>query len=154
MQKYSHLNHGLTVIGLICSLGFSPVLTAAMYKWVDVDGNTHYTQSPPPDGVEGDTIKPPSKVDVKGAQKSLEKQQKKADSYQKKREKKAEELAKREADAAQDNKNCEISRSNAASLERPRVDLEDEQGNSYRAPEEERLQRLQKAREDVKKYCN
>ncbi|MCG8614453.1 MAG: DUF4124 domain-containing protein, partial [Pseudomonadales bacterium] len=29
-----------------------------MYKWVDEDGNTHYSQSPPPAGVEGTTIKP------------------------------------------------------------------------------------------------
>jgi Domain of unknown function (DUF4124) len=154
MQKYSHLNHALPLMGLISLLVLSPILPAAMYKWVDAEGNTHYTQSPPPDGIMGDTIKSSSSVDVEAAQKTLEKQQKKVDSYQKKREKQAEEQAKQEADIARSNKNCEISRSNAASLERPRVNLEDEQGNTYSAPEEERLKRLQKAREAIKKHCN
>jgi Skp family chaperone for outer membrane proteins len=154
MQKYNSLNHNLSIVLLSCVMSFSLSVNAEMYKWIDAEGNTHYTQSPPPDGIESATIKQPGKVDVESAQKSLKKQQNKADKLQEKREKEAEEKAKQEADAALDNKNCEISRSNAASLERPRVNLEDEEGNTYSAPEEERLKRLQKAREDVEKYCN
>ena len=153
MHKSSPLNRSLTVSVIICLIGFSSLLSAKMYKWVDADGTTHYTQSPPPDGIEGDTIKPPPSVDVKAAQNELEKQQKRADSYLEQREKSAEEKAKQEADLARDNKNCEISRSNVASLERPRINLEDDKGNVYRAPEEERLARLKKAQEDVAKFC-
>ena len=150
MKKTILLKHiCLIVFGILFSFGAD----AAMYKWTDEDGNTHYTESPPPEGIEGSTISPPPKVDVESAQKALEKQQKKVESYSEAREKRAEEQAKKEAELELDKKNCEIARSNAASLERPRVNLQDEQGNVYKAPEEERLEKLQKAREDVTKYC-
>ncbi|MBM2830851.1 MAG: hypothetical protein HW411_1641, partial [Gammaproteobacteria bacterium] len=54
---------------------------AAMYKWVDADGNVHYTQSPPPEGVESATIKPPPEVDTGNAIKQLEDQKQRADQY-------------------------------------------------------------------------
>ena len=34
------------------------VLHAVTYKWVDEDGNTHYTQSPPPGDTKAETIAP------------------------------------------------------------------------------------------------
>ena len=126
---------------LICLLGFSPILTAEMYKWIDAGGNTHYTQSPPPDGVASVIIKSPGKVDVEASQKSLSQRQKKANLYAEQRKKQADEKARREADKERDNKNCEISRANVASLERPRINRKDEQGNVYRVPEEERQER-------------
>ncbi|GJM17707.1 MAG: hypothetical protein DHS20C13_30340 [Thermodesulfobacteriota bacterium] len=154
MQKNSPLSHHISIIVLICLLGFSSALTAKMYKWVDAKGNTHYTQSPPPDGVEGETITPPGKVDVEAAQKSLDQQRNKADSYAQERKEQSEEKAKQKAEMERKNKNCEISRSNVAKLERPRVTDEDDQGELYSVPEEERLERLKKAREQVKEHCN
>ena len=46
------------VVTFACSTTF-----AAMYKWVDEEGNTHYTQQPPPDGIESKTLKPPPAID-------------------------------------------------------------------------------------------
>jgi uncharacterized protein DUF4124 len=154
MQKTSSINQSFIVMGLVYLMLFSPVLLAKMYKWIDADGNTHYTQSPPPDGIESETIKVPGKVDAESAQKSLEEKKKKVDSYQKQRNEKAEELAKEEEEKKLNSKNCEIARSNASTLERPRVNLKDSEGNFYSASEEERVRRLNQAKEDVKKYCN
>ena len=137
--------------GLLAS--FSQSTTANMYKWIDENGNTHYTQSPPPDGIDGVIIKPPSSVDEDSALKTVEKQKKKADKLLENRKKQAEKEEKEQAEIDRLNKNCEISKSNVASLERPRVNFEDDEGNVYSAPEEERLERLKKAKEDVEEYC-
>lgn len=44
------------------------------YKWLDDEGNTHYTQQPSSAGIESKTIKPPRAVDSSEAEKELEKQ--------------------------------------------------------------------------------
>ncbi|MCP4697318.1 MAG: DUF4124 domain-containing protein [Gammaproteobacteria bacterium] len=36
-------------------------LSAAAYKWVDAEGNVHYSQRPPPSNVKSTVIKPPPK---------------------------------------------------------------------------------------------
>lgn len=47
------------VIGTFLSLIITLPALAGMYRWVDDKGDTHYTQSPPPIGIEGKTIAPP-----------------------------------------------------------------------------------------------
>ena len=44
---------------------------ATTYKWKDANGEIHYTQSPPPEGVTGEKIKAPPKVDTESAVKEL-----------------------------------------------------------------------------------
>jgi hypothetical protein len=44
---------------------------ATTYKWKDANGDIHYTQSPPPDGVTGEKIKAPPKVDTNSAVQEL-----------------------------------------------------------------------------------
>ena len=52
------------IFGLVCLLAISPQLHAKLYKWIDADGNTHYTQQPPPDGITVEDIKLPASVNV------------------------------------------------------------------------------------------
>ncbi len=150
MQKRNLIIH--LSLGLFLS-GIALPVSAAIYKWVDETGRTHYTQSKPPDEVEATTLKSTTKVDTESAQKTLQQQQKKANSALKERQKKAEAAAKQKADAALDNKNCDLAKTNLSRLERPRINLVDDKGETYRAGEDERQRRLKKAREDVAEYC-
>ena len=52
---------------------------ARMYKWVDEEGNTHYTQSPPPGDIEPETLKLPADIDPAISEKSFEKYKKEFD---------------------------------------------------------------------------
>ena len=79
MQKNRPLNQYLMIFSLICLLGVPNQSHARLYKWIDADGNTHYTQQPPPDGIAAEDIKLPASVniDTEQATKSFEEQQKK-----------------------------------------------------------------------------
>jgi len=125
---------------------------AAMYKWVDADGNVHYTQSPPA-GIDSETIKPPPEVDTGNAIKQLEDQKQRADQYLEDQDKQKEEKQKTGTELAQKQALCEQAKARVASYERPRVNIVAEDGTRTRAPEETRLEELKKSKEDVDKYC-
>ena len=59
-----------TISLAICGLLFSFSATAKMYKWVDENGATQYSSTPPV-GADVQVIKPPPKVDSESAQKQL-----------------------------------------------------------------------------------
>lgn len=64
----------LVAVGLLASAGQSHA--GKFYKWVDSDGVTHYTQSPPPDGTEGEEVKTRNTTssDAEQARESLQKE--------------------------------------------------------------------------------
>ena len=64
MQKNRTLIQYSVIFSLVCLLGISPVSQAKMYKWVDADGNTHYTQTPPPDGITKEDLNLPASVNL------------------------------------------------------------------------------------------
>lgn len=139
-------------------LGFFIVLisfnaTAKMYKWVDEEGNTHYSQSPPLEH-EAEVITPPPKVDTDSAIKQLEKQR---ESFNKADEEKTkvEEEQKRAADElALKKENCRLSRTRLQSLQNSRrIRTVDESGNITRASEEEHQSRIKQSMENVKEWC-
>lgn len=151
MKNLNQLLPVLTITGMIV---LSPNGFAEMYKWVDADGNTHYTQQPPPDGVDGQTIAPPPDVNTEKANKELDN---KLESFDKRREAelKHEEEAKKAADAAEAKKQeCEKLRQQLAELQRPRITTTDEEGNRSRMPEEERQAAIKKVNEAITTRCN
>ena len=127
---------------------------ARMYKWVDEDGNTHYTQSPPPGDIQAEEINPPPEVDTEAAQKQLEAQRKQADKLQTDREKRAELAEKEKKIAAEKEARCQAAKASQASFERPRVNYVDDDGSRRIMGEEERLAGLARAKEQVKEACN
>lgn len=143
----------LRVICLAAFCLISSISLAEMYKWVDEDGNTHYTQSPPPEGMEGTTIKPPPKVNVRQAQKELETRKRLLADMEKERKEKQQATIKKQQEEKQQKAKCEQARARLASYERPRVNLIDEEGNPIRATEEQRQAELAKSRELVEKLC-
>jgi len=139
----------LSAIGLNSSVTF-----AAMYKWVDEDGNTNYTQSPPPGDVEAETIKAPPKINPEHAKKQLEERKKLLQDANENRTKAADEKRKAEQMKEQKKADCENARARLASYLRPRVNLLDKDGNPARATEEQRQAEISKSRELVNKLCN
>ena len=130
------------------------ISVAATYKWVDAEGNTHYTQSPPPGDIKSETIKPPPRVNPEHDKKQAAKRQKLLDDRAENRKNLAAEKQKSEAEKAANKAKCEQARARLASYERPRVNLIDEDGNYTVAPEERRQAEIKKSRELVNKLCN
>lgn len=127
---------------------------AALYKWVDADGNTHYTQSPPTGGIEADVIKPPPKIDTNKALDKLEEQQKYLDGLQEEREKQAKKQQNEEANEAIRKSNCELGKDKLTRLTNiPRIRKVDKDGNVSRLTEEERQAKIKKAQELIDKEC-
>lgn len=127
---------------------------AALYKWVDADGNTHYTQSPPTGGIEADVIKPPPKIDTNKALDKLEEQQKYLDGLQEEREKQAKKQQNEEANEAIRKSNCDLGKDKLTHLtDIPRIQKVDKDGNVSRLTEEERQAKIKKAQELIDKEC-
>ena len=127
---------------------------AVMYKWVDEQGNTHYSQTPPNSDVEVKTIKPPPKVDTEAASKALEEQNKKVSELREKRLAEAEEQEKTDSEKAEKDKNCQQAKDRLASYQRPRVNLENSDGTIRTVSEEERQAEIKKSKEYIEKACN
>lgn len=132
----------------------SSVSVAEMYKWVDEEGRTHYTQSPPPGDIEASTIKPPPKINPEHAQKQLENRKNILDGIDKSRKDKKEEVVKQEQDKEKKAADCEKARKRLASYQRPRIMVKDADGNPSRLDEKQRMAEQKKSRELIEKLCN
>ena len=143
-----------TILGLCLSFFVAGNCYAAMYKWVDEDGNTHYSEKPPAGDVEVKTIKPPPKVNTDAAVKAVE-ARKEAEAKQEEAESKAaEEKALDEKDKALMKANCETAKKNLASIsDNPRVFTRDEQGNRVRMDEQQRQAKIEAAKKDIAEFC-
>lgn len=147
-------NQYIKPIIFIISFLFSMNCAAAMYKWVDEQGNTHYTQTPPNTDVEVETIKPPPKVDTKAAAKALEEQNKKVSDLREKRLTEAEEQEKAEKEQAEKQQKCQQAKARLASYQRPRVNLENPDGTIRTVSEEERQAEIKKSKDYIEEICN
>ncbi len=156
MQKNRPLNYYVVIFSLVCLLGISSISYAKLYKWVDADGNTHYTQQQPPDGVVTEDIKLPASVniDTEQAVKSFEEQQKKRQKQSEAREKEQKEQMRQEGHAELKKDNCKKAKAKLKNVQSSgRIRAVDEHGNVVRASEEERQRRIKDAQEKIEKWC-
>lgn len=139
---------------LLALLVFAANAPAAMYKWVDKDGNIHYTQTPPPPDIQAETIKPPPDVDTEKARQELQQQQEMVEKIREQRlaEKEEEKLAQQKLE--QKRANCEMAKRRLDSYTQPRVRYTDEQGNRQYFTEEERQEQIQKSKDMIEEFCN
>lgn len=143
-----------TIFGLGLSFFVAGNCYAAMYKWVDEEGNTHYSEKPPAGDVEVKTIKPPPKVDSDSAVKAVEERKEEEVKQKEAESKTAEEQAKKQQDAALMKQNCETARKNLESITaNPRVYSTDEQGNRVRLGEDQRQAKIEAAKKDIAEFC-
>lgn len=125
-----------------------------MYKWVDKEGNTHYTQQPPPAGIESEKLNPPPAFDSSEAVKTLEEQQEYLDTEREKREKHKKALQRAADDKARLKKNCDSNRARLKSLtDKPRVMSVQADGSVIRLTEEKRQEEIAKAEKAIKEFC-
>ena len=149
-----HNQFKIRAVIFIFSFTFSAFSYAEMYKWVDEEGNTHYTQSPPPGDINAESIKPPPKIDTESASKDLEKKQERVEKLREQRITSAEEQEKAAQEEAEKEEECRKAKARLASYQRPRVNVQNPDGSLRVLPENERQAEIKKSEEYVKKACN
>lgn len=128
-------------------------VNAEIYKWVDENGQTHFTQQPPASG-QAETIEvpPPPPLDDSASevQELIEQQEAAEKSAQEARQ---EQQAEAERQAAIE-RNCAIARDNLKLYQdNPGRRMVDEEGNVYRLTEEERQQKIEESRQQIEEFC-
>lgn len=145
----------LSLLCLIGSIMLTQPLLAKTYKWVDENGVTQYTATPPPTG-DFKAIKAPSKpaVDPAKAQSELEKR---LEAFTKRKD--DTNKAQKEADdaatkTAESKKNCEQAKKNLNLLiTKVRVRYKEKDGSSRYLTDDEREANMKRAQDAIKKYC-
>lgn len=141
------------VVGWLAVAGLAQ---AAMYKWVDENGVTQYTQYPPPDRKVKVIVPPPRPAeDPQGAQKKLESLLQKQGEAGKAATTAKEEQAKTAEQTRLREQNCQAARANLERLTtggHRRVIGDD--GVAYYPPEEERQARIAEAQQQIAEFCN
>lgn len=147
---------GLAWVSMVASAA-APLWAGTVYKWVDGEGQTHYSQSPPPDLPPGEVqqLKGPPGVDTEAARQALEADEA---AFAARRAAAAEQATERAAAErereARDLRCAEL----RASLERlrnaQRVYDTDASGQRVRLPEEDRQARIAETEARIAKECS
>lgn len=143
---------GWILVGWLAGLGLAQ---AAMYKWVDENGVTHYSQFPPP-GRELQTVvpPPPPAADPEGAQQRLEGLLQRQDESRKATAEAAEKQDQAAAEAERRKQNCATARTNLEKLTNlGHRRLTGPDGTAYYPTEEERQQHIAEAQKQIEEYC-
>ncbi len=130
--------------------------TAKTYRWVDENGVTIYSQSPPPSG-EATVIKPPPKPAAAPDEimKDLKRRQAAMDEANKKKSETAAEKELKAKNEETKKKNCAIARKNLELVkDHPRSRIKQEDGSYKTLSPEERQAEIDKNTKYIEKYCN
>jgi len=132
----------------------SPAM-AKLYKWVDENGVTQYTQTPPPKG-NFSQVKPPPKP-VVDPQKASDNLELRIDAFKERRDNAAKHKAEADKTAAEKSEKaekCKKARKNLTFLQtHNRVRTIDKDGNATQLGEEKRQEKIKTANEAIKQYC-
>lgn len=149
------MRNRLFVLLLLCAVNAH----AGLSKWVDAEGNVHYSDMPPPANVQAKTLRTaPAQVPNAGSAPAA------AKTYvEREAELKKTQLAKKEAEAkAAEQKaaaearaaNCAAAQKNLRTLQNmPRISEIDESGERVFVSDEQRQQRIEKAQQTVSSVC-
>lgn len=140
------------IIALACPVG----AVAAVYKWIDEDGNTVYSQIPPPKQREHSKVAPPPPpaVDPATAQRQLQEMQQRLEDSREDRELTAEKQDQEQAQRKARETRCAQARNNLRILQqRARQLINDGSGDYRRLSEEEKATKIARYQEVVKKDC-
>jgi len=145
----------LSLLCIISSFALTETALAKTYKWVDENGVTQYTATPPPTG-DFKTIKPPSKpaVDPVKAQGEFDKRLEAFNKRKEETDKAKAEADEQAAKAAEAKKNCEQAKKNLNLLQtKVRVRYKEEDGSVRYLTDEEREANMKRAQGAIKSYC-
>lgn len=138
----------------ICLFGAGTVSHAQMYKWVDEDGVTQYTQQPPPGNIPAESLQVRVAPADEAALNKLESQLNQADQLRENRLKAAEESRLVAEEKAIKEENCRRSRARLNSYSIPNALIAQPDGSRLRVDEQTRQRELATSREMIEKYCN
>lgn len=130
---------------------------AAIYKWVDENGQTVYSETPPPKGTATTRLKepPPPPVDPNAAMESLRNQAKAFEQRQEEQNKTENDTRQSAEREKQIQKNCEQLRKNLEVLTTNNQVREQTGDEQHRVlAEEERQARIKETRELIQKECS
>ena len=144
---------GIAVASVFCLAVLALPAMAEMYKWVDENGNVHYTQERPPPGTQGETLKPPPPVNSEVAEKQLESRQELLNEAREGRTKSAEEARKASEDQAFNVENCRRAKQTVAAYQVPNALVEQPDGSRKRYTEDERQKGLAESEARVNEFC-
>lgn len=133
-----------------------PIAAAEIYKWVDEDGVTHYTQEPPPssDASRVDVTQR-DQAEVKREQQEMERTEADLEAAREQRRASEKKAKQAEQEQARREKRCAQLRENVEKLAtRRRLLVPDGEGDVRRLSEEERKQRLAERRAEIEAHCN
>jgi hypothetical protein len=134
---------------------FASAAFAEIYKWVDENGQTHYSQQAPRD-IPATVIKtpPPPAIDPNIAQQQVDAliTQQEADEQMSLEQQEQQQIAAEKLATQQSN--CKIAQQQLEQYQNnPGRRIMDADGNVTRLAEEERQQKIQESQENVTKYC-
>lgn len=145
---------------LLFALFFGFVFNAhgQVYKWIDQDGNTQYTDHPPPSGDARDEKKlsikaqsPPSNNNKTSESETLDE---KMQAFKKRRVSEQEAEEKQQAEAIENNKRCVSAQGQLKIFrESPRLTFPDGQGGIVYADDEMRQKKIAEAQKSIATYC-
>ncbi len=143
--------------GLLLSQALaSGVAATEVYKWVDEQGITHYSQHPPAANQAQRLKMPPSPP--ASPEKTREELGSRLRELEKAREQKSRDAKRREAEAlqaAQRKHNCQAAKNNLTQLQSsPRKRVRDRDGNFVRLTEEQRQGKILEAQKQVRDHCH
>lgn len=143
----------LCLLSAALMLSFS--VHAQIYKWVDENGQTHYSQQPPESGqAETVDVPPPPPIAPEQARDEVQElidQQQAAEQAEQEAQQQAQQEAEQEAIRQE---NCRIAQQNLTAYQNnPGRRVMDEEGNVTRLDEDMRQQKIQEFQEQVDLYC-
>lgn len=133
---------------------------AGVHKWVDADGNIHYSDTRPDEDTQTQEVRNVTGKDQAGSSPSYtpksyierEAEMKKAKQT---KDEAAQKKAQQDADAEAKKSNCSAARENARVLEEsPRLVTYDANGERSYLDDDARTQRLEEARKAISANCN
>jgi len=145
----------LSLLFIIGSFTLTGTALAKTYKWVDENGVTQYTATPPPNG-DFKTIKPPSKpaVDPVKAQGEFDKRLEAFNKRQEKTQKAKKEADEQAAKKADAEKKCAQAKKNLNLFQvKVRVRFAEKDGSARYLTDDERAANIKRAQEAIKSYC-
>lgn len=143
---------GLVLGGLLVA----PLQADEIYKWVDEDGVTHYSQEPPPSGDATPVgVDAPPDEEVERERREMEETGERLEAQREERREAEEQAQKDAGEREQREQRCADMRSSLKKLtENRRLLVPDGEGDVRRMPEEERQERVAERRRQIEEKCD
>jgi hypothetical protein len=148
------------LISTVLLLSISLTAHAGIKKWVDADGNVHYSDSGPEDNTQTQSVRNIAGKDQANAPsgytpKSPAEREAEMKKARKLKDEAAQKQAEQDTRSAAKKQNCEIARQNAKTLEEsPRVIKYDANGERVVMEDDARAKNLEEARKAISENCN